>query len=166
MGRIKIIKRKPFPRYWPFVRGIHWLLVDFSHKGQWHRAVMLSLIYAWTNGWAIMMSLQCTTSNLHNLCWISIKKCLHVKHAIRKYIFVKVIQHKNSRPEFGLAVYVRNIFQHAQFFDDVTHIGKQSFGTGIIYINNCLLSSTGCNRKYVNISIPSFPLGMWDYTHI
>ena len=45
------IKWKHFPRYWSFVRGIHRWPVDSPHKGQW-RAAMLSLICAWTNGWA------------------------------------------------------------------------------------------------------------------
>ena len=44
-----IIKWK---HYWPFVRGIHQSQVDSSHKGQWRRALMLSLICTWTNGWA------------------------------------------------------------------------------------------------------------------
>ena len=30
-----------FPRYWPFVRGIYRSPVDFPHKGQWRRALML-----------------------------------------------------------------------------------------------------------------------------
>ena len=40
-----------FPRYWPFVRGIHRSPVNSPHKGQWRRALMLSLICAWINGW-------------------------------------------------------------------------------------------------------------------
>ena len=48
-----VIKWKHFPRYWPFVRGIHQWLVDFPHKVQWRRGLMFSLIYAWTYGWAI-----------------------------------------------------------------------------------------------------------------
>ena len=40
-----------FPRYWPFVRGIHQSPVNSPHKGQWHRALMFSLICAWMNGW-------------------------------------------------------------------------------------------------------------------
>ena len=40
-----------FPRYWPFVRGIHRSPVNSPHKGQWRGALMFSLIYAWTNGW-------------------------------------------------------------------------------------------------------------------
>ena len=45
-------KWKHFPRYWPFVRGIHRSPVDSPHKGRWRGALMISLIYAWTNGWA------------------------------------------------------------------------------------------------------------------
>ena len=47
-----IIKWKHFPRYWPFVRGIHRSLVNSPHKGQWRGALMFSLICAWTNSWA------------------------------------------------------------------------------------------------------------------
>ena len=47
-----VIKWKTFPRYWPFVRGIHRLAVNSPHKGQWRRALMFSLICAWINGWA------------------------------------------------------------------------------------------------------------------
>ena len=45
------IKWKHFPRYWPFVRGIHRSLVNSPHKGQWRGALVLSLICAWINGW-------------------------------------------------------------------------------------------------------------------
>ena len=40
-----------FPRYWPFVRGIHQWPVNSPHKGQWRGALMFSLIWAWINGW-------------------------------------------------------------------------------------------------------------------
>ena len=46
-----VIKRKYFPRCWPFVRGMHRWPLDSSHKGQWREALMFSLICAWTNGW-------------------------------------------------------------------------------------------------------------------
>ena len=39
-----------FPRFCPFVRGIHRLPAVSPHKPQW--AFMFSLIWAWTNGWA------------------------------------------------------------------------------------------------------------------
>ena len=40
-----------FPRYWPFVRGIHRSPVNFPHKGQWRGALMYSLICTRINGW-------------------------------------------------------------------------------------------------------------------
>ena len=42
-----VIKWKHFPRYWPFVRGIH----RSPHKGQWRGALMSTLICARINGW-------------------------------------------------------------------------------------------------------------------
>ena len=44
--RDDVIKWKHFPRYWPFVRGIHRSPVNSPHKGQWRGALMFSLIYA------------------------------------------------------------------------------------------------------------------------
>ena len=41
-----VIKWKHFPRYWPFVRGIHRSSVNYPHKGQWHGALLFSLICA------------------------------------------------------------------------------------------------------------------------
>ena len=35
-----VMKWKHFPRYWPFVRAIHWPPVDSRHKGQWRGALM------------------------------------------------------------------------------------------------------------------------------
>ena len=46
-----VIKWKHYPRYWPFVRGIHRSPVNSLHKGQWRGALMLSLICARINGW-------------------------------------------------------------------------------------------------------------------
>ena len=43
------IKRKHFPRHWPFVPGIHRSPVNSPHKGQWRGALMFSLICAWVN---------------------------------------------------------------------------------------------------------------------
>ena len=45
-----VMKWKKFPRYWPFVWGIHRSPVNSPHKGQWRRALMFSLIYAWIKG--------------------------------------------------------------------------------------------------------------------
>ena len=46
-----VIKWKHFPRYWPFVRGIHRGPVNSPHKGQWRGALMFSLICVRINGW-------------------------------------------------------------------------------------------------------------------
>ena len=46
-----VIKWKHFPRYWPFVWGIHRSPVNSLHKGQWRGALMFSLICTLTNGW-------------------------------------------------------------------------------------------------------------------
>ena len=46
-----VIKWKHFPRYWPFVRGIHRSTMNSPHKIQWREALMFSLICAWINGW-------------------------------------------------------------------------------------------------------------------
>ena len=45
------IKWKHFPRYWPFMRGIHRSLMNSPQKVQWCGALMFSLICACTNGW-------------------------------------------------------------------------------------------------------------------
>ena len=46
-----VIKWKPFPRYWPFVRGIHRSPLTSPHKGQWRGALIISSICAWINSW-------------------------------------------------------------------------------------------------------------------
>ena len=46
-----VIKWKHFPRYWPFVQGIHRSPVNSPHKGQWRGASMFTLICARINGW-------------------------------------------------------------------------------------------------------------------
>ena len=46
-----VIKWKHFPRYWPFVRGIHRPPVNSPHKGQWRGALMFTLICARIKGW-------------------------------------------------------------------------------------------------------------------
>ena len=46
-----VIKRKHFPRYWPFVQGIHRSPRNSPHKGQWRGTLMFSLICTWINYW-------------------------------------------------------------------------------------------------------------------
>ena len=44
-----VIKWKHFPRYWPFVRGIHRLPVNSPHKDQWRGALVFSFMNGWVN---------------------------------------------------------------------------------------------------------------------
>ena len=46
-----VIRWKHFPRYWPFVRGIHQSPVNSPHKCKCRRALMISLICAKINSW-------------------------------------------------------------------------------------------------------------------
>ena len=46
-----VIKWEHFPRYWPFVWGIHRSPPNSPHKGQWRVALVSSLICAWTSIW-------------------------------------------------------------------------------------------------------------------
>ena len=59
-----VIKWKHFPRYWPFVRGIHRSPVKSLHKGQWRGTLMFSLICARMNGWVN----NCEAGDLRRLC--------------------------------------------------------------------------------------------------
>ena len=45
------IKWKQFPRYWPFMPGIHWSSVNSPQKSKWCGALMFSLICVWINRW-------------------------------------------------------------------------------------------------------------------
>ena len=46
-----VIKWEHFPRYWPFVRGIHRSSMNSPHKGQWCGALIFSMICVWINAW-------------------------------------------------------------------------------------------------------------------
>ena len=82
--RDDVIKWKHFPRYWPFVRGIHRSPVNSPHKGQWRWALMFSLICALTNGWVsnrYIGDLRRHRAHLTSLCgeftghrWITLTK--------------------------------------------------------------------------------------------
>ena len=46
-----VITLKHYPRYWPFVRGIHRSPVNSPHRGQWRGALGFSLICALNKQW-------------------------------------------------------------------------------------------------------------------
>ena len=80
-----VIKWKHFPRYWPFVRGIHRSPVNSPHKGQWRRALMFTLICCLNKrlckqpwGWWFE-TLLCPLWRHSNECWwkdILVVRCL------------------------------------------------------------------------------------------
>ena len=78
-----IIKWKHFPRYWSFVRGIHWSPVNYCHKGQWGGAVMFSPICPWTNGWAnnqFEMSLHSLWCHCNAMVYSTLQQCTTFTH--------------------------------------------------------------------------------------
>ena len=96
-----VIKWEHFPRYWPFVRGIHRSPVNSPHKGQWRGALMLSLICALNKrlskqslGWWFETSLR------------SLWRHCNVTHFLRDYLglvstgaVIRLPQYKRSKPK-------------------------------------------------------------------
>ena len=87
------IKWKHFPRYWPFVRGIHRSPVNSPHESQWRGALMFLWFMPWINGWAnnreagvlrrqhanydvIVCLYQCQWSNPNG--WVSVHVSSHM----------------------------------------------------------------------------------------
>ena len=68
-----VMKWKHFPRYWPFVCGIHRSSVNSPHKGQLTPSFDISLICPWINvwvkkvRWVIWEDITRTMASL--LCW-------------------------------------------------------------------------------------------------
>ena len=74
-----VIKWKHFPRYWPFVRGIHQSPVNSPHKGHWCGALMFSLICVWINGWVNNRQAGDLRRCRTNFDVIVMKPCAHFK---------------------------------------------------------------------------------------
>ena len=78
------IKWKHFPRYWPFVRGIHLWPVNSPRKGQWRGDLVFSLICAWINDWG--NSRDAGDLRRHRThCDVIVRKCLHLTVATYEY---------------------------------------------------------------------------------
>ena len=101
-----VIKWKHFPRYWPFVRGIHRSPVNFPHKGQWRGALMFSLICVWINAWvnnraAGDLRRRHAHYDVIVMIWRHFKKVFFLHIAVRcQYtgILVTVTCHQQPRP--------------------------------------------------------------------
>ena len=77
-----VIKWKHFPRYWPFVRGIHRSPVNSPHKGQWRGALMFSLICVWI------------------ICWVNNLETGHLRRYGAHYDIIVMNQVRDKWPPF------------------------------------------------------------------
>ena len=107
-----VIKWKHFPRYWPFVRGIHRSPVNSPHRGQWRGALMFSLICVWINGWVNNGEAgdcpACRTTLIATRFWVvmicPIIKCLTVLRVFFYFVWFVSIHH-NFQFYFKLCTY-------------------------------------------------------------
>ena len=91
-----VIKWKQFPRYWPFVRGIHRSPVNSPHKGQWRGVLMFSLVCARINGWVNngeAGDLRCHPTH----CDVIVTKSVSIDN-IRSHQYQQSWHHDNSAP--------------------------------------------------------------------
>ena len=91
-----VIKWKHFPRYWPFVRGIHLSPVNSPHKGQWRGALMFTLICARINVWVNNREAGDLRRNrvhydvIVMMCMCGCK-CMHICMHMYVYVYVYVL---------------------------------------------------------------------------
>ena len=97
--------RKHFPRYWPFVRGIHRSSVNSSHKGQWREALIFSLSCALNKrlskqswGWWFETPSRSLWRhcNENRRCGVQLLYMLYQKYAIIKNATSKIMLKVNS----------------------------------------------------------------------
>ena len=116
-----VIKWKHFPRYWPFVRGIHRSTVNSTHKGRWHGVLMFSLICTWINvctkqswGWwseTLSRSLWC-----HCIALL----CSHMSYSI-----THSVKWRSAIPNTFLRIYK---FRHSDFLKIYVDISGRLYG--------------------------------------
>ena len=94
-----IIKWKHFPRYWPFVRGIHRLPVNSPHEGQWRGALKFSLICSRINGWENNREAGDLRRNRAHYNVIVMSSILSIKYALG-FVVLCVVEVKSSFCEF------------------------------------------------------------------
>ena len=79
-----VIEWKHFPRYWPFVWGIHRSLVNSPHKGQWRGALMYSLICA-LHKWLSKQSWGWWHQRVHCDVIVMLKRPVYPVQSISRY---------------------------------------------------------------------------------
>ena len=82
-----VIKQKHFPRYWPFVGGIHRPAVNSPHKGQWRGFFLkFSSVCAWINGW--VNNRKAGDFRRHRAHYdVSVMLCRFFSRTLQKFLF-------------------------------------------------------------------------------
>ena len=113
-----VIKWKHFPRYWPFVRGIHRSLMNSPHKGQWRGALIFSFICSGINGWINNNEagdLRCRRAH-YDVTVISHKDCRLISHMNSLWTHILTTTNQNKTWPYayiGYAAYFqRELFKH------------------------------------------------------
>ena len=83
-----------FPRYWPFVWGIHRSPMNSPHRVQWRGALIFSLVCARINGWV----------NNREACDLG-RHCAH-------YDVIVMICHENPRQSFEYRCVIFRLFRY------------------------------------------------------
>ena len=153
-----VIKWKHFPRYWPFVRGIHWSPVNSPHKDQWRGALMFSLIYglnkqlnkqSWGR-WFDMptCSLWCHCNGCRALMFSLLLTCLTKlinKQFIRWWFKVRecscdltvgllVLNMQNAFKEFEMYIIITGYFIQCSNYKGRGHITPQVGFEGTVHL--------------------------------
>ena len=146
-----VIKWKHFPRYWPFLRGIHKSHVNSQHKRQWRGALMFSLICAWMDSWVNKL-------NVGDLR----RHCAHydvtVMEKMLRWIDLKRVWYCCDSFE-GAHFSCRVDPRHLHHYDDVimTMMGSQITSLTVVY--STVYSDTD-QRKHQNSASLAFVWGI------
>ena len=143
-----VIKWKHFPRYWPFVRGIHRSPVNSQHKGQWRGALMFSLICVWINGWVNNREAGYLRRYRAHFDVIVINRCLHTKndcfdiHTWERTLYSSISYHWISPCIKGQLYWGKAIYgsgpEHCSVYRYKNLISIYTYGWGHIELHTCV----------------------------
>ena len=152
-----VIKWEQFPRYWPFVRGIHRSLVNSPHKGQLRGALMFSLSCAWTNGWV---------SNLMTVIWDAIMTSLECHFLLEIYLHnmraMKVHVPFSSNESVVFLFNIVNIYQYILRL--LLPLWKQTLWFIRIFINYKTVTGSSSTSKFQIIAPRDHHFSLCIYT--
>ena len=146
-----VIEWKHFPRYWPFVWGIHRSLVNSPQKGQWRGALMYSLICA-LHKWLSKQSWGWRHQRAHYDVIVMLKRPVYPVQSISRYpIKPQIFVHLGHSAIFTI---FRHIYQCSILIANspTTRCGVQ---------NN---RSPYCTVRHPLHQIPRYAKGRYIYT--